>query len=276
MIDNHPAAYPQWGLARASLTFEAVTEFGLTRFMAVYLRDGANRNLQIGPVRSARTYFVRWAAGFGAVYVHSGGSPQSLDLLRRTESIEDIDSLTRDGTAFVRDRTRQSPHNLHTTLAALAKVSDAADAFPEAGFLFAPDAGADFAPAGGRIDYYFLYREDAVTWIYDPTTDAYLRLRNNAPARDTDGSAVTTRNLVVIEVPEEPIVGDSAGRVELQVMGEGTGQLFVAGGGQRITWRKASSDAPLRFFGPSGEEIRFRPGSIWIAAIPNIDQVVAR
>ncbi len=276
MIDNHPAAYPQVGLARASLTFEAVTEFGLTRFMAAFVPDESNKQLTIGPVRSARTYFVRWAAGFGAVYVHNGGSPQSLDLLTRTDVIENVDSLTRDGVAFTRDRTRQSPHNLQTSLAALDTVARTADADTQAGYLFGMTGEAKPPQTAHRIDYYFLYREDAVTWVYDATTDAYIRLRRGAPARDADGTALTTRNLIVIEIPEEPIVNDPAGRVELQVMGEGRAQLFIGGGMRPSVWRKASSDASLRFFDNDGNEVVFRPGQIWIAAVPNIDQVVAR
>src|SRR5262249_49781095 len=37
MIDNHPDAYPQTGLDRAAVIFEALAEFGVTRFMAVYV-----------------------------------------------------------------------------------------------------------------------------------------------------------------------------------------------------------------------------------------------
>ena len=36
MIDNHPDAYPQTGLDHALVVFEALAEFGITRFMAVY------------------------------------------------------------------------------------------------------------------------------------------------------------------------------------------------------------------------------------------------
>jgi len=34
MIDNHPQAYPQTGLDHALVVFEALAEFGITRFMA--------------------------------------------------------------------------------------------------------------------------------------------------------------------------------------------------------------------------------------------------
>ena len=54
MIDNHPDAYPQSGLNRASIVYEALAEYGITRFMAVFPPELAKDDRQLGPVRSAR------------------------------------------------------------------------------------------------------------------------------------------------------------------------------------------------------------------------------
>src|SRR6266545_5705699 len=78
MIDNHPDAYPQTGLDHAAVVFEALAEFGVTRFMAVYAPGITPDAPQIGPIRSTRLYFAQWALGFHALYVHAGGSPQGL------------------------------------------------------------------------------------------------------------------------------------------------------------------------------------------------------
>ena len=43
-------------------------------------RAGSRR--AIGPVRSARSYYVAWASEWNAVYAHAGGSPQALATLR--------------------------------------------------------------------------------------------------------------------------------------------------------------------------------------------------
>ena len=76
MIDNHPDAYPQTGLDHALVVFEALAEFGITRFMAIYAPGIGPDAPAIGPVRSARLYYVQWAMGFGTLYAHAGGSPQ--------------------------------------------------------------------------------------------------------------------------------------------------------------------------------------------------------
>jgi hypothetical protein len=58
MVENHPDARPQSGLADADMVYEALAEGGITRFMAVY-QTGKSKN--IGPVRSARTYYAEIA-----------------------------------------------------------------------------------------------------------------------------------------------------------------------------------------------------------------------
>ena len=69
MIENDPAARPQSGFHKADLVYEAVSEGGITRFMAVFWRNEAER---IEAIRSARVYYIHWAAELGAVYVHWG------------------------------------------------------------------------------------------------------------------------------------------------------------------------------------------------------------
>jgi len=76
MIENHLEARPQSGLGNADIIYEAVAEGGITRFMAVFYCDAIARERIIGPVRSARTYFVDWASEYAAnpLYVHVGGA----------------------------------------------------------------------------------------------------------------------------------------------------------------------------------------------------------
>src|SRR3989344_1193710 len=56
MIENHIEARPQSGIASADVIYEAVAEGGITRFMALFYCNLSD--IQVGPVRSARTYFL--------------------------------------------------------------------------------------------------------------------------------------------------------------------------------------------------------------------------
>jgi hypothetical protein len=279
MIDNHPQAYPQNGLDRALVVFEALAEFGITRFMAVYAPGVGPDAPAIGPVRSARLYYVQWAMGFGSLYAHAGGSPQGLALAQSTDKIVNLDALHRGGGAyFGRSKKRFAPHNLFTSSADLAKAADklkVADlSNPEIGFLFKPDAPESERPSAQSLSYFFLYKQDSAGWTYDPATNTYLRLRRGKPARDAaSGEQLRTRNVVVIEVAERKIAGDKKGRIEQDVVGSGAGKLFQDGKAVDITWRKATADAPLRFFAADDQEVQFNAGQVWIAALPALSNL---
>ncbi len=176
MIDNHPNAYPQTGLDKAAVVFEALAEGGITRFMAVYIPGVSPDVPSIGPVRSARLYFVRWAMGMNGMYVHAGGAPDALKRVREAQEIIDVDALARSGGAyFTRVRTRKAPHNLYTSTARLdqaaARFGNAEINNPELGFLIKAEAPPEQRPAVQELGYYFIYRQDSVVGCMTlPTT----------------------------------------------------------------------------------------------------------
>ena len=79
MIENHTDARPQSGLQNADIVYEIVAEGGITRFMGVFYCGavkGSSNKYDVGPVRSARTYFVDLASEYAdyPLYAHVGGS----------------------------------------------------------------------------------------------------------------------------------------------------------------------------------------------------------
>src|SRR3989339_236076 len=102
MIDNHPGARPQSSLARANLVYEAEAEGGITRYLAIYA--DLNDLKEIGPIRSARPYFIDLARETSALYVHVGGSAGALAMLAQNK-IPDMNEFY-NGKYFWRDTIR--------------------------------------------------------------------------------------------------------------------------------------------------------------------------
>ena len=73
MIENSSAARPQIGLQAADVVYEAPVEGSITRFLCIF-----NDTLpeSVGPVRSARLYYIRFAQEWDCAYTHFGG-PES-------------------------------------------------------------------------------------------------------------------------------------------------------------------------------------------------------
>lgn len=79
MIENHLDSRPQSGLNNADIVYEANSEGGITRFMGVFYCNavkGATNKYDVGPVRSARTYFLDLASEYSdyPLYAHVGGA----------------------------------------------------------------------------------------------------------------------------------------------------------------------------------------------------------
>ena len=119
MIDNHPKAWPQANLNKAYLVYEIIVEGGETRLMAVF----KNQDLQeIGPVRSARHYFLDYALENDAIYVHHGWSPQAeRDIPNlRVDYINGIQESAKD---FWREKSKSVPHNLFTSTESILTIA---------------------------------------------------------------------------------------------------------------------------------------------------------
>jgi hypothetical protein len=79
MIENHLDSRPQSGLQNADIVYEAVAEGGITRFMGIFYCNaakGSQSKYDVGPVRSARTYFLDLASEYAdyPLYAHVGGA----------------------------------------------------------------------------------------------------------------------------------------------------------------------------------------------------------
>ena len=280
MIDNHPDAYPQSGLNRASVVFEALAEYGITRFMAVFPGELTADDRPLGPVRSARLYFVQWAMGFGAYYAHAGGSPTGLELAESTDQIINLDALRNEATNYffrVDTETRVAPHNLYTNGTVLQERA-AAETVPysrtDVGFRYRLALEESKRGAAQTFSYFFLYDDAPVGWNYDPASNNYFRTRFGKAAMDEVSQAqLSTQNVVVIEVKEAPILGDPKSRIDQQVVGSGKGILYRDGLREEVTWNKASPEAPIIFLDSNGQDVMFTAGQIWISAVPDLANI---
>ena len=75
MIDDNAVARPQSGISSASIVYQAAADGGEDRYEMIFQEGTAT---DIGPVRSARPYFVYWADEYKALFGHFGGDAHSL------------------------------------------------------------------------------------------------------------------------------------------------------------------------------------------------------
>ena len=120
MIDNHEGAWPQGGLNDADLVYEIIVEGGETRLMAVF----KGKNLEkIGPVRSARHYFIDYALENDAIYTHFGWSPQAESDIKKY-SVNNINGITESSGSFWRTTDKYVPHNVATSTEKILEIAE--------------------------------------------------------------------------------------------------------------------------------------------------------
>ncbi|WP_249685590.1 DUF3048 domain-containing protein, partial [Bacillus velezensis] len=82
--------------------YELLAEGNVTRFLAIYQSELPEN---IGPVRSARFYFIDMAKGFPALYVAHGYSPEAKTMLDH-RIVDHINGMAYDCILFSRSRDR--------------------------------------------------------------------------------------------------------------------------------------------------------------------------
>ena len=106
-INNHPHRKTTVRISDADIVYELAAEGNVTRFLALFQSELPE---EIGPIRSARDYFVHIAKGLDAFYVAHGYSPDALALLQNGY-VDNVNGMQYDGTLFRRSKDRKAPHN---------------------------------------------------------------------------------------------------------------------------------------------------------------------
>lgn len=271
-IDNSPAARPQSGIGKADIVYEMLAEGPITRLMAVFLDQDSP---QVGPVRSARSYFIKSALEYEPIYVHAGGSDQAFNDIAKYE-VQDLDGLNVGGKVFWRSNDRKAPHNLYTSTTQLRKAAankgyeKNKDLHP---FKFLKDGEEN--PAGVKVPYLTIQLLGGaleITYKYESSSDSYLRFNGKAPHRDDlTGRQIKAKN-VIVQFVNTRVIDESKHR-SMELIGEGKMLFFSQGKLYRGTWSKDSARAQTTFHTDDGTELKLNPGQTWIQMVPLRTQV---
>lgn len=296
MIENHENARPQSGINSADVTYEAVAEGGITRTLNVFYCQAP---AQVGPVRSARTYFLDWISEYGdlPLYAHVGGAntPGPADALSQIDEYgwggyNDMNQFSIGFPTFWRDYNRlghatATEHTMYSTtdklwaFAAenrdLTNVSKDGTSWTE-GFVsysFQDDASASKRGASQNIhlEPWEGYGEYAVDWTYDPKTNVYLRKNGGVAHLDKDtGKQLFAKNVIVMYMVENHANDGYEDNAHLLYKTTGSGKAVVFMNGKEIQgkWSKDSRTDRTIIYDSAGAEIKFTRGKIWFEILP--------
>ncbi len=273
MINNAKIALPQYGLKDADVIYEAVTEGGITRLMALY--SDINKITRVGPVRSARTQFVELMLPLNAIYVHIGSSTTANAMLN-AYSYQDVDGIYLGSLAFEYDselaKTKPSEHCWFTTKdlinAGIRKTGIATknNFYPAFDFVYHEEADRVIdGPVANTISYAYSDYAD-VSFTYNAETAKYEKYAFGTPHMDRGyNTQVDFDNLFVL-------VANVGIEVENGVLpdfdySKGTGFYFCGGNYEVITWEKGAPENPLVLYAADGQVLQVNTGKSYVGLI---------
>lgn len=276
MIDNHSDAWPQAGLQDAYMVYEIVVEGGETRLMALF--KGANVE-KIGPVRSARHYFIDYAMENDAIYVHFGQSPQAESDIKKY-SINDINGIAEDGTTFWRVKDKASPHNAVTSTENLlksAKSKKFKTTSSETSILnyVTDEVNLEDGEEAKSVTIPHSTLQ-TVKYVYNEEEKVYERYARNKQQTDwTSGNAITTKNIIITFCDNYTLTdSENKGRQGLKNIGTFDGYYITNGRAIKIKCIKNGRDEKTIYQDLAGNTIEVNDGNTFVNICPINSNVV--
>ena len=269
MVENHYDARPLSGLEDADMVFEFPVEGGITRFMAIF--NSSSTAQKIGPVRSARPYYVEYARSLDAVYAHVGGSPEALNRISGLYKFKNLDEMANEH-YFWRDKNRYPPHNAYTKISLLNKAVHnknwAINHQPKFwSFIFNNEQESSSTSTTKleankiKILYGGSYN---VEWHYDFQDKDYVRYQGRALQRSADKNLIKFKNIIILFTSQKVL--DKKGRLQIPVNGQGKALIINNGHRQLASWHKKSGEF-VYFLDEDNNEIKFPSGKTWLSFI---------
>ncbi|PKO06063.1 MAG: hypothetical protein CVU41_08090 [Chloroflexi bacterium HGW-Chloroflexi-3] len=279
-VQNLPRAdRPHWGLSNADIVYEYYTEFGTTRFAAIFYGEDAE---MVAPIRSARLFDFNVVRGYKGMFIFGSAYENTYNRLVNSEFANRlmIESANTAGIIF-----RIEPNTKNYEVADTSKVVDYTQRMGIDNSRQNLD-GMFFqmqAPVGGEeSDSVFVRFSGAIynRWDYNPTSHTYTRfsdVENSGGPDDevyerlTDRSnnkTIEIENIAIIFVRHEDI--DARPTVEvLDVSLLGTGKAYIARDGKvyEVTWSRLNEQSVLTFLNADGSVFPLKPGKTWVEVI---------
>ncbi len=300
-------ARPQAGLNQAGVVFEAIAERGITRFAAVFQNTSTS---VIGPIRSLRSYYLDWDTPFDCTVVHSGGSDEALAGIStggQRNLDESLEYMWREDSDRYWNNLFTSPADISAFNTSMGYTSSDLKAFPrytpdESGAIVAEIETCEAENAEGEADTECTPTELVsdisigfgsipmynTVYHYDIETNSYLRSYANGEAHvsyncpsDLDqpntktacGEPVQVAPRAVVAMFVQENTASDGYHENIRTISSGSALIFQNGGVTEATWSKTSQSSQIVFRDAAGEEIKFTPGQLWIAAVPQYGSV---
>jgi hypothetical protein len=292
-VTNYPRnVRPQSGLSLADLVFEYYMERGISRFVAVFYGQDAEK---VGPVRSGRLFDEHVFRMYDSYFVFGYADPRVReyffrlgdDIVDRFILEADIDSGNLCGEeTFARLCRDPEIEGYNTMFANTMAVRDWSDRIHDnntrpdlTGMAFSSHVPASIEPA--TIVKVRFSPSMYTYWEYDPISSKYLRWQETDGYEDITmetyepiydaltGERLSADNVVVLVVDHrfEAYHEEEDEVVSMNLNGRGPAYVFRDGFAYQAEWVRPADGGVLRLYDMNGEPLQLRPGQTWFEVV---------
>lgn len=272
MINNRKIAHPQSGLENADIVYEAVTEGGITRLMAVY--SDINKIEKVGPVRSARDAFIEMLLPLNAIYVHIGTSI-SAERMLNFYSYKDIDGIYLGSLAFEQNpelaKTKGAEHSWFTNKELIKagieknEIATKNNFYPAFDFVDYNDTRVLEGESANTVSFAYSSYAD-VSFAFDASAGKYMKNAFGVPHLDADANTQLAFDNVFVILADVGVQEENGVLADID-LSEGSGYYFHGGKYEEITWKKGQPEEPLLMYNADGDILKVNTGKSYVGIL---------
>ncbi|MCB2289813.1 DUF3048 domain-containing protein [Clostridium sp. CS001] len=257
IVENSVNARPQSGLNNADIVYETLAEGGIPRFIALFQKNKAEK---VGPIRSARSYFLDISKEYNLPFAHCGGSEEALIEIKN-ENLMSMNEMAY-GSTYWRDNERTAPHNLYTSTEELRELVKTKN------FIKAPTVKLKFDKSYWESDK-LSQATDVLLKINKFYTTSYT-YKDGLYYKSMDGTTSTNKEdklplafkNIVVQITSIKLQSDG-NHIDIALVGQGNGYVISNGKFTKMHWSKKDSASQTHLTDDQGNDLPLSPGNTW-------------
>ncbi len=270
MIDNNVNALPHAGIKDAYAVYEIIVEGGESRLMILLKGKDLPK---VGPIRSARHYFLDYALEHDAIYVHYGWSPQAESDIK-TLGVNNINGITQSSKEFWRVKDKKAPHNAVTSTANILQIAE------NKKYRTTSDKKSVFNYTVDEVNLEDGQKADTITipystsnsvkWEYDSEAKNYVRYTRGRKEVEWDtGEDARFKNIIIEFIANSRLNdGENKDRQTMTTIGAKDGYYITNGRAIKIQCTKTTRSGQTLYTDLEGNEIKVNDGSTFVQIVP--------
>lgn len=288
MLDNNKDAWPHSNINEAYLVYEIEVEGGESRLMALF-KDKKNANLTVGPIRSARHYFLDYALENDAIYAHVGQSPKAESDIKSL-NVADINGQNYDTLKpenknnekeFYRSKDKNRPHNSYTKIGNIFNIANSLNYSTKSkstpAFKYSKEEvnlNEEKSDVATIVTAQY-HSGNKTVFEYNKEKKEYTRTaKKKLQVDEKTKEEHTIKNLIVLQAKITDLKDkEDKGRKDVKTVDTMNGYFVTNGRSIKITAIKDARNKKTVYKDIDGNEIEVNDGRTYVMIVPNNEKI---